>query len=229
MRINRAGTAKSAQKIFRWVAAAKRPLSLEELREAIAIRPCQPSLTSEALEKDINQLVLYCGNLILFDEGDQVVQFAHHTVRLFLLEESRNPSLDDFHFQLQHANHDAGGICVTYLNFIDFKRQLAEISAAQPRIYGPSVTLRASLPAGPNVSTRNYWLRWMQLGSNVGKSDVERKLYDDASMNSSRSFEKLQSPYALLPYASEHWLSHSSAFAEEDTMAIVEQPASYRK
>ena len=78
-RINSAGTAKSAQKIFRWIAAAKRPLSLEELREAIAIQPCQPSLNSEALENDINRLVPYCGNLIVFDEEDQVVQFAHHT------------------------------------------------------------------------------------------------------------------------------------------------------
>ncbi|KAI9766767.1 MAG: hypothetical protein M1839_004771 [Geoglossum umbratile] len=212
-------TAESARKIFRWVAAAKRPLSLEELREAIAIQPCQPSLNSEALENDVNRLVPYCGNLIVFDEEDKVVQFAHHTVKQFLLAESRTPSLDSFHFQLPHADHDVGEVCVTYLNFNDFKRQLAKISATKTHIYDPSAMLRTSLSAGLDMSTGNYWLRRVQLGtaSNVGRIDVERQLYDAAGVNGSGSIKKLQATYALLPYASEHWLSHSPAFAEENT------------
>ncbi|KAI9764860.1 MAG: hypothetical protein M1840_008006 [Geoglossum simile] len=217
-RINSAGTAKSAQKIFRWVAAAKRPLSLEELREAIAIQPCQPSLNLEALENDINRLVPYCGNLIVLDEEDQVVQFAHHTVKQFLLAASRTPSLDNFHFQLPHADHDAGEVCVTYLSFNDFKRQLAKISATQTRIYDPSAILRTSISTGLKVSARSHLLRWVQLGA-AGKVDVERQLYDAASVNDSRSYKKLQATYALLPYASEHWLSHSSTFAKENTKA----------
>ncbi|KAI9765585.1 MAG: hypothetical protein M1840_007274 [Geoglossum simile] len=218
-RINSSWTAESARKIFRWVAAAKRPLSLEELREAIAIQPCQPSLNSEALENDINRLVPYCGNLIVFDEEDKVVQFAHHTVKQFLLAESRTPSLDSFHFQLPHADHDVGEVCVTYLNFNDFKRQLAKISATQTHIYDPSAILRTSLSAGLDMSTGNYWLRRVQLGlaSNVGRIDVERQLYDTVGVNGSESIKKLQATYALLPYASEHWLSHSPAFAEENT------------
>ncbi|KAI9770818.1 MAG: hypothetical protein M1839_003044 [Geoglossum umbratile] len=218
-RINSSGTAKSAQKIFRWVAAAKRPLSLEELREAIAIQPCQPSLNLGALENDVNRLVPYCGNLIVLDEEDEVVQFAHHTVKQFLLAESRTPSLDGFHFQLPHADHDVGEVCVTYLNLNDFKRQLAKISAPKTHIYDPSAMLRASLSAGLDVNTKNYWLRRVQLrtASNVGRIDVERQLYDAAGVNSSGSFEKLQATYALLPYASEHWLSHSPTFTEENT------------
>ncbi|KAI9785686.1 MAG: hypothetical protein M1839_008703 [Geoglossum umbratile] len=218
-RINSSWTAESARKIFRWVAAAKRPLSLEELREAIAIQPCQPSLSSEALENDINRLVPYCGNLIIFDEEDKVVQFAHHTVKQFLLAESRTPSLDSFHFQLPHADHDVGEVCVTYLNFNDFERQLAKISATQTHIYDPSAMLRTSLSAGLDMSTGNYWLRRVQLGtaSNVGRIDVERQLYDAAGVNGSGSIKKLQATYALLAYASEYWLSHSPAFAEGNT------------
>ncbi|KAI9856126.1 MAG: hypothetical protein M1813_009244 [Trichoglossum hirsutum] len=215
-RIKSSGTAKSAQKIFRWVAAAKRPLSLEELREAIAIQPCQPSLNSEALENDVNRLVLYCGNLIILDEEGRVVQFAHHTVKQFLLAETRIPLLDSFHFQLQHADHDAGEVCVTYLNFNDFKRQLAKTSAAQTRTYDPSAILRTSLSAGLNVSTRNRLLKWVQLGT-AGNFDVERQLYDAAGVNDSGSFEKFQTTYALFRYASEHWLSHSSAFTKGNT------------
>ena len=218
-RIESAGKAIIAQKIFRWVAAAKRPLTLEELREAIAIQPCQPSRNSEALENDINRLVPYCGNLIVLDEEDQVVQFAHHTVKQFLLSESRTPSLNSFHFQLPQVNQDAGEVCVTYLNFNDFKRQLVKISAWQTRLFDPSAMLRESLAKGLDLSTRSHWLRWVQLrkARNTGKIDVEGQLYDVAGIKDPRSLGKLLETYALLPYASEYWLSHSSAFTERNT------------
>lgn len=41
-RIAKMGNARLAQKVLPWVATAKRPLLLEELKEAIAIEPLQP-------------------------------------------------------------------------------------------------------------------------------------------------------------------------------------------
>ncbi|KAI9767041.1 MAG: hypothetical protein M1840_006000 [Geoglossum simile] len=218
-KIDSARTAQVVQKIFRWVAAAKRPLSLEELREAIAIQPGQPSLQSEALENETSRLIPYCGNLIVFDEEDQAVQFAHHTIKQFLLTESRNPSLDGFHFGLPRANYDIGEVCVTYLNFSDFQRQLAKISHMQARLSNPAAMLKTSLSAGLNLSTRSYWLRWVQLGAsrNAGEIDVERQLYDAAGVKDPGPFEKLQAAYALFPYASEYWIYHSSDFSERYT------------
>jgi hypothetical protein len=218
-RISSAGTADISQKIFKWVAVANRPLSLEELREAIAVQPRQRSRNPEALVNDINQLILCCGNLIALDEEEQVVQFAHHTVKQFLLAESRTPSLDSFHFQLPLANHDVGEVCVTYLNFDDFNRPLAKISTAQTCLLDLSAMLRASLSGGLNVTTTSRWLRWVHLrkARNAGEIDIERQLYDAAGVKYLGSFEKFQTIYALLPYASEHWLSHSSAFAEQNS------------
>ncbi|KAH0556172.1 hypothetical protein GP486_005898, partial [Trichoglossum hirsutum] len=217
-RINRTGTAEIAQKIFRWVAVAKRPLSLEELREAIAIQPCQPSLNTEALENDINRLVPYCGNLIVFDEEDRVVQFAHYTVKQFLLAESRSPLLDSFHFQLLHADLEAGEVCVTYLNFNDFKQQLVKVSPTPAHLSHPMAILEVSLSTGLNVK-RSPWLRRAQLRGprNPEKINIGQQLYSAAGMRDSKPIEKFKAIYALLPYASEHWLSHSSTFSEQNT------------
>lgn len=70
-----------AQKIIKWVAAARRLLTLEELREAIAVEPCQRLRNLESVVNDISQLISCCRNLVTLDEEENVVQFAHHTIK----------------------------------------------------------------------------------------------------------------------------------------------------
>lgn len=78
----RAGrTTMFAQKIIKWVAAARRLLTLEELREAIAVEPCQRLRNLESVVNDISQLISCCRNLVTLDEEENVVQFAHHTIK----------------------------------------------------------------------------------------------------------------------------------------------------
>ncbi|KAL2005313.1 hypothetical protein VTN00DRAFT_2523 [Thermoascus crustaceus] len=104
-RIENAGTSLIAKRVFQWASAAKRPLSVEEMREAIAVELCQLFRDPDLVLNDLDQLSLCCGNLITIDEGERVVQFAHHTVRQFLPAEASTPSLSKFHFQLQDADH----------------------------------------------------------------------------------------------------------------------------
>ena len=79
-RIIKDGNQKLANQIFRWVAAAKRPLRLEELREAIAVVPGDEFLDRERLVNNADSLTTSCGGLIVSDDEDVVVQFVHHTV-----------------------------------------------------------------------------------------------------------------------------------------------------
>ena len=86
-RIIKDGNQKLANQIFRWVAAAKRPLRLEELREAIAVVPGDEFLDRERLVNNADSLVPSCGGLLVSDDEDIVVQFVHHTVQEFLISE----------------------------------------------------------------------------------------------------------------------------------------------
>lgn len=69
--------AELAKKIFLWVATSRRPMLLDELREAIAIKPQQQNSDLGRLINDISQVVSWCGNLIVMDEEDGAVQFTH--------------------------------------------------------------------------------------------------------------------------------------------------------
>jgi len=115
-RINSNNKAAIAQKVFRWVLAAKRPLTLAELGEAVVIEPCQRFLRPGERINNINLLLPWCGNLLIQDEEENLVHLAHHTVKEFLLSKRITPGLQCFDFKLIDADHEAGEICCTYLN-----------------------------------------------------------------------------------------------------------------
>jgi hypothetical protein len=95
---------------------------LDELREALAIEVGQQHSRPERLYTDIHKVALWCENLVRVDEEFQLVQFAHRAVLQFLLEASPN---SQFYFVLDDVDHEIGEMCITYLNFNDFKTTLA--------------------------------------------------------------------------------------------------------
>ncbi len=122
--ISRRNTA-VAVKTFPWVATAKRPLTLDELREAISIEIGQPYLVPERLINGIDQLASWCENLVHVDEELKTVQFAHQAIHRFIIEVPRGLQVENFRVNLANADHHAGEICVTYLSFNNFKTTLA--------------------------------------------------------------------------------------------------------
>ncbi|MCJ1239019.1 hypothetical protein MMC14_007012, partial [Varicellaria rhodocarpa] len=217
-KIFRTGKLKIAKKVFHWVAAAKRPLLLDELREAIAIEPCQAFSRPERLINDINQLVPLCGNLVTIVEDERVVQFAHHSVKKFFLSEQTKSSLYNIHFQLPQVDHEAGEICVTYLNFSDFKTQLTKAPTRQPPLK-PTTILKTSLEGGLNKSISNSWSKVLPVRKARSKVsfDVLRKISEAAVGNDRYLIQRLRTDHPFLAYASEYWLSHTADFMKDNT------------
>jgi len=60
-KIEDSGTSLIAQRVFKWAAAAKRPLSVEEMREAIVVEPCQPSRDPSLVLTDIDHFLCVAG------------------------------------------------------------------------------------------------------------------------------------------------------------------------
>jgi hypothetical protein len=212
-KIGAGGTTKIAEKILRWVAAAKRYLTLEELREAIAVEPCQRSRNPETTINVTNQLVPCCRNLIQLDEELRTVYFAHHTVKGLLLAESKDQSWANFHFQLPQANLEVGEICVTYLNSEELRMQLVRHvrRTAVDILANPSGLLKASLEKGLNRVKFSTHLMHFSRGkkAKLGK-DTERIIRHFMASGGPRDRQpsSLES-YSLLSYAREHWLSHT--------------------
>lgn len=212
------GNARLAQYVLPWVATAKRPLLLEELKEAIAIEPLQPYSNPEHQVNDLNQIVSYCGNLILLDEQDDTVQFMHQTIKMFLLDICRDETNAIFHFEQRATNHYAGEICVTYLNFNDFQRKLNR-KPKELYLPIPEAILTASLSDNPNSIKNSIWRNVARLrGHRKDYKLVPSHVFIGAEMyNDSRAMQALQTEHPFLSYAAEYWLHHCADFEKNKT------------
>ena len=227
------GNAKLAKKVFSWVATAKRPLLLEELREAIAIEPFQLYSDRERLVNNMSQIVSCCENLIVLDEQDRTVQFTHQTVKMFLLDSFRDQANANFHFEQRKTDHYVGEICVTYLNFNDFKRKLIRKGPSLPT---PEAILRASLSVGLNSTSKSVWKRvaWFREHRKGSNTNPVHVFTGTALRNNLEALREMQMEHPFLSYAAEYWLHHCADFKRaktqtwhlwEELLLSEEQPA----
>ena len=218
-RVVRNRKADVARKMFRWVVAAKRPLSLMEIREAIAVEPCQPFSQQDKLVNDVEQLVPWCGNLLVLDEEGGLVQFAHHSVKDYLLS-ANVPEISSHQFRIEilDVDHEAGEICCTYLNFSDFERQVIHLPQ-MPRVLDPKAIVKTSLSAssGPTMTSSLLKLNDLRRARRATEaSDIWRQLHLTSLRVSAMGQQNLQTRYYFLAYASEYWLDHTNKFNEND-------------
>ncbi|KAK2065488.1 hypothetical protein LY76DRAFT_611434 [Colletotrichum caudatum] len=191
---------------------AKRPLTLYELREAMSIEILQPSSEPGRLVNGIHQLPAWCENLIRVDEELKTAGFAHKTVYEFIVGRLSGPDFTSFHFSLEDADHKAGEICVTYLNFSDFVTTVTQ--RPQP------VKVKIDPAAMAHSALKNSWKLPESIRNaiivNHKKVQAKGDLVMPATYNRSdnaESINMLQDRYSFLEYASVHWISHTTRFS----------------
>jgi ankyrin repeat domain-containing protein 50 len=198
------------KRIFELVAAAQRPLTLEELRDTISVVPGETARNTKRLVNDMRKMLNCCGSLLVVDEEDSTVHFAHHSVKQHLLSSSMNPYVEQYHMRLSEANLNLGEICVTYLNFEVFNMQLTKLETIRqsPIIDVPSAVLSQNLPRSRVIS--NLAQRLLK-GGETAKYDVFSQL-QKAAGQATESSKQIKQEYPFLPYAQEYWLFHSKRF-----------------
>ena len=135
--------------IFRWIAAAKRPLSLDELRGATAIKPLQENWSADLSINNMKKAMAFCGNLIFVDEEHQQVHFTHGSVRQYLLSDTVDEPLSQYRINLEDADAEVGAICVTYLNFSIFNTQMTSTKTAEVKPQEiTTMVIKRALPPG---------------------------------------------------------------------------------
>ncbi|KAJ7444177.1 ankyrin repeat domain-containing protein [Mycena latifolia] len=95
-----------------WVANAKRPLSVAELREALSIEPESSFLDMDNL-LDVDIILSACAGLIIVEEAVSVVRLIHYTTQDYL------DSIQSEQFPLAHIT--IVSTCLTYLSFPEFE------------------------------------------------------------------------------------------------------------
>jgi ankyrin repeat protein len=106
----------NAANILQWVTWAMRPLTLEELTVAIAIRPGKTSMSSieDDMETELRHvLTLFFGPMLKI-EPDDTVHLVHQSAKDFLIERNFLPA---FRLSPMECNMKLGLSCLTYLSF----------------------------------------------------------------------------------------------------------------
>ncbi|KAL9629213.1 MAG: hypothetical protein Q9164_006976 [Protoblastenia rupestris] len=205
-------------RIFRWIAVAKRPLTLEELREAISITPLQETWDAQSLINNMNKAVAYCKNLIFVDEEHHTVHFTHSSVKQYLLSRAVEESLGHYFVNLERADADAGAVCVTYLNFPVFNKQVAETTRKNIHLTDvESTVIKNSLPSGKFAS--KIALRLLRQGDKSGKS-VDCFLEEAKGETEAYRKQNVLMQFSFLPYAERFWLDHTKHGMNPDSKEL---------
>ena len=205
--------ARLARKIFQWVTVALRPLHVEELKEAVAFSP-QDTCWEE--DKIPNEDLMFesCRGLIIKDEDDGTVHFAHHTVRQYLI--GGLATKVDLYFEVltQDADIFAGLTCVAYLSFSDFETQLTsstpKINLEQKGILqsGGPLWIPSMLGIRRPMFDLPYKMLRVDSGSQTSDFDYWKHLRPQPKPKHSPSTD-LKDKYRLLCYTIENWEPHS--------------------
>jgi ankyrin repeat protein len=210
-----------AQQIFKWIACAKRPLLMAELAEAIAFGPSDASWDSTKIP-DASRLIQACGHLAVLDD-DGTARFAHHTVQQFLIGLPLKDSISEFHFDLSKADAGAGEVCITYLLFSDFEKQITisrPNNLQQENNFPSPKAIVGSVVSGLGTSYAIHSMLklWTYLDFRNLKSQSPTIGIAKITELKKPPPPDLGKKYQLLNYALENWLMHTSMIAEDDIL-----------
>ena len=172
-----------------------------------------PEINECRLVNDISRLVPWCASLIVQDEEEHLVQFAHPSVKEYLLSESDEFPLSWFCFQLRQAENQLAAACVTYLNLDVFQSQL--VNVPQTQIPTTPLTPKSILTASLSMSKSSTIYRsWRKLEKFLGdqsvcKADVWGQLDLHQEDFGNGLIVNPLTTHRFLAYASEYWLSHT--------------------
>lgn len=191
-----------------------------QLRGALSIDVGQASLLPQKTINDIDAVISRCENLLQVDEDFDLVQFAHRSIRQFLVEEDLRPPLDTYRINMDDAGHRAGELCVTYLNLNDFKTTLATRDRLDQNL-DPRLLAQVALDSGGKPSVHTRAMKALNRLSIRQKQDTQIAYPVESLATYGRAdsdaLESLRDRHPFITYAGRWWIYHTTHFSETDS------------
>ncbi|XXH04138.1 hypothetical protein Hte_010551 [Hypoxylon texense] len=193
--------------ILKILAAARRPLSLDEFGEAISLTPGDADLSPTKIVNDTRNVLRCCGSLVILDEELFTLHLIHPSVRQFLLGEFKGHN--GVPFSIEDAEQELGHRIVTYLNWEGFNAQLSTKTVPTLPADGiPKKIINLSLNDSSKVRSMAIGL----LKSQSPKHDVDIGKVLSAEIEQFRGAPISQ--FHFLAYAKRYWLHHTNRIHE---------------
>lgn len=198
--------------IMKMVMAAPSPLSLDELRVALAVVPGDLVWYAAKVPTNASQLISLCGgNLLEVDEEDGKVRFIHYSVVNHLLQTTRNPRTMRYHFTSQEAEIQSGSICVTFLNMPIFETAVTMSRKIDGERLAEEVIGAATHEQPLLGRLAHLFKKTDRHESKSTDFDIGRLL---AEIQAASMFKF--DPHCFQDYAVTNWLPHSRVFQKEN-------------
>ncbi|SCN76846.1 related to ankyrin [Fusarium fujikuroi] len=110
-----------AKRVIAWITCALRPLTVEELRHALAVEIGKAQLNRDALP-EICIILQVCVGLVTVGESDGIIRLVHYTTQEYFTETQNT--------WFPEAENEITITCVTYLNFQEFKSGICPTNQA---------------------------------------------------------------------------------------------------
>ncbi|KAH8657186.1 hypothetical protein BGZ60DRAFT_383986, partial [Tricladium varicosporioides] len=196
------------RQILELVTAAQRPLTTEELREALSVIPGDTTWNPARLLNELYSTLACCGSLIAVDEEELTIRLVHHSVKQFLLSGSEDSN--GVPFTINSACKRMADTIITYLNYGVFDTQLSTMVV--PKIMtasAPSRIIRSALDSSCN--TRSIALKLLHLRKQPNY-DIGKALTAASKHFKPRS----ENEFHFHCYAKSYWIHHSWCISNQE-------------
>ena len=194
------------QKIFWWVAMAREPLTVEQLREALTVEPAELDWDPATLINDMDQILAMCGCLVTVDEEYGTVQFTHHSVKQHLTSTIADPIIRDWQILPEQVEKYVGEVCLTYLNSARFEGQVIRMPTVRR---ATTITTSGIVNTAFSQSSVTKRLAIQLLKAKSRSTSFDHRRLQAISDKSTQEESHVHDEFPLRQYASRHWLHHT--------------------
>lgn len=161
------------ERIFAFTTTAWRPLTLNEMREALNITVGDVTWDRSQLVTNIHSTLKCCRCLIVVDEEELTVRLVHPSVERYLLETYTGP--EGIGFAKSRTHPIIADYMVTYLSYAAFQGELTPARIPEMNIGPAPSRIMTSALGTRSEATRLLALRFLKAGKNPS-IDVRRSL-----------------------------------------------------
>jgi hypothetical protein len=189
---------KYQRRIFELIMAAQRPLTTNEMREALSVTPGETVWTATKLINDVYAALATCGCLIIIEEEELTVRFVHPTVELFLLGRYSESMRNDL--TMETCQKIMAEISVTYLSYEVFGTAVSTYLVPKIKVgSAPANIVSSTMQSSPGTQSLalKFLRRRKQADFDIGRILAEETKSDQRVEAQEFHFQHYARPYYL--------------------------------
>ncbi|KAF1958658.1 hypothetical protein CC80DRAFT_558094, partial [Byssothecium circinans] len=189
--------------IFELIIAAMRPLTLNEMSEALSVTPGDTDWTAARMLHDVKTALSGCGCLVTINEEELTVGLVHSSVQTFILDGYQNSR--GHTINMSTAQETMADILVTYLSYNIFR---TEVSKARV----PELPVQ-SMPSGIINSSTKSTKAAGKLALRLLKARKQPSFDMGKTLAGALGTNQVVQEHHLLIYAKSYCLQHVQKYA----------------